>query len=115
DLELEIHLAQLEYLMDHRPLLLLNRVLLRQNPHNVNEWLKRIKLYGEQYDEVIVMYTCAVQTIDPKICTGKLHELWISFAQFYDSNGKLREARYIYDKGTKVNYRHVDDLACVWC
>ncbi|CAF0771179.1 unnamed protein product [Didymodactylos carnosus] len=114
DLELEIRLARLEYLMDRRPLLL-NGVLLRQNPHNVNEWLKRVKLYGEQYDKVIETYTRAVQTIDPKIYTGKLHELWISLAQFYDNNGQLRESRYIYDKGTKVTYRHVDDLACVWC
>ncbi|CAF1497697.1 unnamed protein product, partial [Didymodactylos carnosus] len=93
-LELEIHLARLEYLMDRRPLLL---------------------LYGEQYDKVIETYARAAQTIDLKICTGKLHELWISLAQFYDSNDQLDEARYIYDKGTKVTYRHVDDLACVWC
>ncbi|CAF1091134.1 unnamed protein product, partial [Didymodactylos carnosus] len=114
DLELEIRLARLEYLMDRRPLLL-NSVLLRQNPHNVNEWLKRVKLYGEQYDKVIETYTRAVQTVDPKICVGKLHELWMSFAQFYDDNDQLDEARYIYEKGTKVNYRYVDDLACVWC
>ena len=44
DLELEMRLARLEDLMDRRPLLL-NSVLLRQNPHNVAEWLKRIKLY----------------------------------------------------------------------
>jgi hypothetical protein len=35
-----------------RRLLLLNSVLLRQNPHNVAEWHKRIKLYEGQPHEV---------------------------------------------------------------
>ena len=114
DLELELRLARLEYLMDRRPLML-NSVLLRQNPHNVNEWLKRVKLYGEQYDKIIETFTKAVQTVDPKTCTGKLQDLWIAFAQFYDKYQQPEEARYIYDKAVKVNFRHVDDLAAVWC
>jgi pre-mRNA-splicing factor SYF1 len=100
--------------MDRRPLML-NSVLLRQNPHNVNEWLKRVKLYGDQYDKIIQTYTTAVQTVDPKICTGKLQDLWISFAQFYDKHQQPDEARYIFDKAIKVNFRNVDDLAAIWC
>ena len=114
DLELELRLARLEYLMDRRPLML-NSVLLRQNPHNVNEWLKRVKLYGDQYEKVIETFTEAVKTVDPKACTGKMQDLWIAFAQFYDKHQQPEEARYIYDKAVKVNFRHVDDLAAVWC
>lgn len=51
DLELEIGLARLEDLMERRPLLL-NSVLLRQNPHNVLEWHKRVKLYEGKPREV---------------------------------------------------------------
>eukprot|EP00957_Ditylum_brightwellii_P094275 7178190-Ditylum_brightwellii.AAC.1 len=39
--DVELALAQAEYLMSRRPLLL-NHVLLRQNLHNVREWLKRL-------------------------------------------------------------------------
>ena len=46
-----MRLARLEFLMDRRPLLL-NKVLLRQNPHNVPEWLKRVKLYEEKPKDV---------------------------------------------------------------
>lgn len=35
-----------------RRLLLLNSVLLRQNPHNVQEWHKRVRLYEGQPHEV---------------------------------------------------------------
>ena len=56
DLELEMRLARLEYLMDRRPLLL-NRVLLRQNPHNVQEWLKRVKLLEGKPKEVKLLIT----------------------------------------------------------
>ena len=51
DLELELRLARLEDLMDRRPLLL-NSVLLRQNPHNVHEWHKRVQLYEGKPREV---------------------------------------------------------------
>jgi len=37
----DLRLARLEHLMERRPLLL-SSVLLRQNPHNVVEWLKRV-------------------------------------------------------------------------
>lgn len=54
DVEVEIRLARFEHLIERR-LLLLNSVLLRQNPHNVHEWLKRVKLYeGKPHDVSII-------------------------------------------------------------
>lgn len=44
DIDMELRLARFEELIARRPLLL-NSVLLRQNPHNVHEWHKRVKLY----------------------------------------------------------------------
>jgi pre-mRNA-splicing factor SYF1 len=41
--DIDLRLARLERLMDTRPQLL-SLVLLRQNPHNVHEWLKRTKV-----------------------------------------------------------------------
>lgn len=51
DIDLELRLARFEHLMERR-LLLLNSVLLRQNPHNVQEWHKRVMLYEGQPHEV---------------------------------------------------------------
>jgi pre-mRNA-splicing factor SYF1 len=45
--DLELALARAEDLTARRPILL-NRVLLRQNPNDVGEWLKRARLYQEQ-------------------------------------------------------------------
>lgn len=41
--EFDMKLYRLENLMERRPFLLSN-TLLRQNPHNVYEWVNRIKL-----------------------------------------------------------------------
>ena len=90
-------------------------VLLRQNPHNVHEWHKRVKLYEGKPKEIINTYTEAVQTVDAKLASGKPHTLWVEFAKFYEQHGQIAEARVIFDKATKVNYRKVDDLANVWC
>jgi len=51
DIVIEMRLARLENMMERRPLLL-NSVLLRQNPHNVNEWLKRVELLKDKPNEV---------------------------------------------------------------
>ncbi|XP_064616120.1 pre-mRNA-splicing factor SYF1-like [Liolophura sinensis] len=114
DLDLELRLARLEDLMDRRPLLL-NSVLLRQNPHNVHEWHKRVKLFEGKPREIINTFTEAVQTVDPKLASGKPHTLWVAFAKFYESAGQVDDARVIFDKAVKVPYKHVDDLASVWC
>ena len=42
--DLDLRLARLEFLMSRRPELL-SSVMLRQNPHNVHEWRKRIALF----------------------------------------------------------------------
>lgn len=50
DIDVELRMARFENLIERR-LLLLNSVLLRQNPHNVHEWHKRVKLYeGKPHD-----------------------------------------------------------------
>ncbi|XP_015680994.1 pre-mRNA-splicing factor SYF1 [Protobothrops mucrosquamatus] len=114
DVDLELRLARFEQLIARRPLLL-NSVLLRQNPHNVHEWHKRVKLYEGKPWEIINTYTEAVQTVDPFKATGKTHTLWVSFAKFYEVNGQIEDARTIFEKATKVNFKQVDELASVWC
>ncbi|XP_056647942.1 pre-mRNA-splicing factor syf1 homolog [Diorhabda sublineata] len=112
--ELELRLARYEYLMERR-LLLLNSVLLRQNPHNVQEWHKRVQLYEGKPVDIINTYTEAVQTVDPKLAVGKLHTLWVDFAKFYAKNGQIDDARLIFEKASQVAYVKVDDLATIWC
>ncbi|XP_034950910.1 pre-mRNA-splicing factor syf1 homolog [Chelonus insularis] len=114
DIELELRLARLEHLMERRPLLL-NSVLLRQNPHNVQEWHKRVKLYEGQPHEIINTYTEAVQTVQPHLAVDKLHTLWVAFAKFYEENDQISDARVVFEKATHVPYTKVDDLASVWC
>ncbi|GAB6022007.1 Pre-mRNA-splicing factor SYF1 [Chamberlinius hualienensis] len=114
EVDLELRLARFEDLMDRRPLLL-NSVLLRQNPHNVHEWHKRVKLFEGKPKEIISTFTEAVQTVDPKLSKGKLHTLWVAFAKFYDENGQIADARTVFQKAVQVPYCEVDDLANVWC
>lgn len=114
DIDIELRLSRFEYLMERR-LLLLNSVLLRQNPHNVHEWHKRVTLYESKPEEIINTYTEAVQTVQPRLAVGKLHTLWVEFAKFYEKNGQVDDARVVFEKATQVEYVKVDELASVWC
>ncbi|EEB19718.1 XPA-binding protein, putative [Pediculus humanus corporis] len=114
DIDLDLRLARFEHLMERR-LLLLNSVLLRQNPHNVHEWQKRVLLYEGKPLEIIDTYTEAVQTVDPKLAVGKLYTLWVNFAKFYEKNDQIEDARLIFEKATQVSFTKVDDLASIWC
>lgn len=114
DIDIELRLARFEYLMERR-LLLLNSVLLRQNPHNVHEWHTRVKLNEGQPHDIINTYTEAVQTVQPKLAVGKVHTIWVEFAKFYEQNDQLDDARIVFEKASQVEYVKVDDLASVWC
>ncbi len=64
-MEVELCLARLESLMEHRPLLL-NSVLLRQNPHNVSDWLQRVELLEQQgARKQIQAFMEGISSVDP--------------------------------------------------
>ncbi|KAH9626173.1 hypothetical protein KSS87_017697 [Heliosperma pusillum] len=114
DYDVDMRLARLEHLMDRRPELA-NSVLLRQNPHNVEQWHRRVKLFEGNPTRQILTYTEAVRTVDPMKAVGKPHTLWVAFAKLYESHNDLANARVIFDKAVQVNYKAVDHLASVWC
>lgn len=84
--DLELRMARFEALMARRPLLL-SSVLLRQNPHAVDEWLKRVSLHGDDVTQKIATFTEAVRTVDPSKAVGSLEHLWVGFARMYEENG----------------------------
>ncbi|KAL9383964.1 hypothetical protein Peur_024287 [Populus x canadensis] len=91
DNDVDLMLADLEYLMDRRPGLASSTVLLRQNPHNLEQWQRRVKLFEGNPNKQILTYTEAIH------------------------NDLVANARVIFDKAVQVNYETVDNLAGVWC
>ncbi|KAK9069138.1 hypothetical protein SSX86_013254 [Deinandra increscens subsp. villosa] len=112
--DVDLRIARLEHLMDRRPELA-NSVLLRQNPHNVEQWHRRVKIFEGNPTKQILTYTEAVTTIDPMKAVGKPHTLWVAFAKLYETHNDIANARVIFDKAVQVNYKAVDNLASVWC
>ncbi|KAE8265954.1 hypothetical protein A4X09_0g6387 [Tilletia walkeri] len=86
--ELDTRMADFEALMERRPFLV-NDVLLRRNPDDVQEWEKRILLHGEDDEAVIATYKRAIETITPRKATPNLHMLYINFAKFYEVGGSV--------------------------
>lgn len=113
---LELRLARYEALIERQPFLL-NDVLLRQNPHDVPEWHKRIALHESRGDlrRVVETYSSALATVDAALADGKLHSLWIKFAKFYEAKGDAATARDILDRATRAPFVAIDELVAVWC
>ena len=57
----------------------------------MHEWHKRVKLFEGKPREIINTYTEAVETVDPKIASGKPHTLWCEFAKFYEQNDQIED------------------------
>ncbi|KAJ5412937.1 hypothetical protein N7465_005242 [Penicillium sp. CMV-2018d] len=114
DFDLDLRMLRFEQLMDRRPFLV-NDVLLRQNPHNVIEWEKRVALWGDNKEEAVRTYTDAIAAINPKKALGKFSELWVNYARLYENGGDLDTARVIFDKAVKVPFKSVAELAETWC
>ncbi|KAF2083391.1 pre-mRNA-splicing factor syf1 [Saccharata proteae CBS 121410] len=114
DLDLDIHMMRFEQLMERRPFLV-NDVLLRQNPNDVNEWEKRAALWGDNKKEVVQTYADAICTIVPRKAVGKFHMIFVNFAKIYEKEKNYANARIILEKGTKPDYKTVNELAEMWC
>ncbi|KZT11434.1 spliceosome complex protein [Laetiporus sulphureus 93-53] len=121
EVELDAKMKEFEELMDRRPFLV-NDVLLRRNPNDVQEWEKRVALWGNNDEKVAETYGQALSTVNPRRATANFHRLFINFAKFYEEGGTTGEAehdldsaRQVLEKATKVNFKAVDELAEVWC
>ena len=112
--DLDLRLARLEHLMERRPELL-SSVMLRQNPHNVHEWMKRVSIFDGKPERQILTFTEAVKTVLPDRAVGRPHTIWVAFARFYEDHGDVVNARVIFDKATAVAYKTGEELASVWC
>ncbi|KZT41990.1 protein prenylyltransferase [Sistotremastrum suecicum HHB10207 ss-3] len=119
--EVDARMKEFEELMDRRPFLV-NDVILRRNPHDVQEWEKRVALWGDDDQKVAETYTKALETVNPRRATANFHRLYVNFAKFYEEGGvtgeaekDLDSARKILEKATQVNFKAVDELAEVWC
>lgn len=112
--DLDLRMIRFEQLMDRRPFLV-NDVLLRQNPNNVIEWEKRVTLWGNNKKQVAQTYSDAIAAVKPHKAVGKFHELWMSYATFYESGGDLESARIVMGKAVKVPFKTVGELAETWC
>ncbi|CAN1192380.1 Pre-mRNA-splicing factor SYF1 [Linum perenne] len=111
--DVDLMLARFDYLMERRPELA-NSVLLRQNPHNVEQWHRRVKLFDDEHKQIST-YAEAVRTVDPMKTAGKPHTLWVAFAKLYEKHNDIVNASVIFEKAVQVNFKNVDDLACIWC
>ena len=113
---LELCMARYEHLLSRHPLLL-NSALLRQNPHDVHEWFKRVRIVAKTDTPAAVVgtYTEALRTIDPRRATGKPHLLWAAFAKYYDAAGYYDQAVKVFEKAVREPFRHADDVASLWC
>lgn len=116
DTDIDMGLARFERLMQRRPFLF-NDVLLRQNPHSVDEWSNRVRLWKdmENMDKIVETFTTALKIVSPKKADGSLPGLWTDFASFYLDNGDLDKARQVYENAVKFSFSTADDLVSVWC
>ncbi|CAL5037751.1 unnamed protein product [Urochloa decumbens] len=110
----DLNMARLERLLERRPEML-NSVRLRQNPHDVQAWHERVKIFKNDPGRQAAAYAEAVRTVDPMKATGKPHTLWLAFAKMYEGRGMLDSAREVFRRATQVSFKSADDLADVWC
>jgi pre-mRNA-splicing factor SYF1 len=110
---LNMRLARYDDLVS-RQNILISDVILRQNPHNVAEWHRRISLFEDQPKTQVAEFTQALATVDPLKATGKPHTLWIRFARFWEDHGQISGARQVFSKAVQVKFKSVQHLTAVW-
>ncbi len=122
--DLELALARAEDLTARRPILL-NRVLLRQNPHDVGEWLKRARLYRDKEEPALAQAALeeGLRTVHARRAVGgSPSQIVTQLLSLYeiDTDNGVAKARDLMDRICNqwvYEFKHTDDLAechAVW-
>jgi len=115
NLDLNIKFFRMTNLIERRPFLL-SDALLRQNPHNVKEWLKRVKICKDDSDLTIQTFEKASKTIDPSKAIGRYETLWIEYGKFCESINQVGKANEVYLRAVNLNcFKSSEQLANIWC
>ncbi|CAI5439304.1 unnamed protein product [Caenorhabditis angaria] len=114
EIDLEWMFQRFQNLMERKNLLM-NSVLLRQNPHNVGEWLNRVKIFENNFEKQVETFKEAVKSVNPKMQVGKVRDLWIAFAKLYEDKGDVDAARKTFETAVLSQFGGVSELANVWC
>ena len=117
--DMELAMARAEHLTRRRPLLL-NQVMLRQNPNHIEEWLNRAELYlkQQQHGQAANALQQALKTVrHPN--HGSMSELVVKLVAVYaDDMQGVDRARTLLDSVCNPLERSVmstaDDLAACW-
>ena len=115
--DLELALARAEDLTARRPILL-NGVLLRQNPDDVGEWLKRARMYKEvgQIHQAAGTLEEGLKTVKARRAVGgNANQMVVQLAKIYvDDCKEVAKARNLFDRICNqyvYEFKNVDDLA----
>ena len=113
-----IQMANLRSLLERHGFLL-NDVLLRQNPHSVDYWLKRVALVrehsGDRIEAVLEAFEDALRTVSPR--KTPVSKLWSELANFLESKDAFDLARQIFQRACewgRVEYSSVEDLSTIF-
>jgi pre-mRNA-splicing factor SYF1 len=115
--DINMRLSKIENYMEKRPLLL-NNVLIRQNPNNVAQWKKRFRLLSNNQENLqvaILAFAEAVKTIDPSHAVGKFSQIWIQWSRFYEKHGDIVNAKDVFVQAITIPFKSVDELAEIYC
>ncbi|KAL7664729.1 Pre-mRNA-splicing factor SYF1 [[Candida] zeylanoides] len=116
--EISFRMDFLESLYNNRAIYL-SDMMIKQDPNNIDEWMKRIAEYERHGDinRVLQTYAQALTTINPlksHSVSGRadntLPRLWINYANVYASKRDYGTAVIVLSKAVQSQFRHPDDL-----
>ena len=120
--DMELALARAEYLTSRRALLL-NAVVLRQNPYSVGDWLQRADLYLdlELPGQATNALEEALQTTSKaahRCVNGRPSQIVLKLAQLYEESlDDVVKAQMLFDRicrKLEYSFQKADDLAECW-
>lgn len=119
----DLRIRSLELLVSNQPFLV-NDILLKKEPNNVDLWLERVRIHKNKQmtNEVIATLIDAIKSINPLEAFSRnnntLVSIWLEYANLYISLGDDATASLIYSRAVKSQYRNADELAEIyiqWC
>ena len=113
--DIDLQLSKMESLLESR-LLLCNSVLIRKNPHDCTEWIRRAEIFNElgKEDKVILTFQEAIKKIEFSKAYGDLVLIYIKLARMYEKKDDIIQAQKTFELALKIPFK-IDELVKLVC
>ncbi|SCN63493.1 pre-mRNA-splicing factor SYF1, putative [Plasmodium chabaudi chabaudi] len=111
---IDLYMDKINYLLDKRKIYIAD-IKLKNNKNNVYAWLSKIDVIDNENEKINLFNQC-LKFFKDNDYTGKLSDVYITYAYYYYNNNNYKESVNVFHKAIEdTNIKSLNEMANIFC